>query len=138
MQKSFFKTWAHISLLAANIIYGVNYSIAKAVMPDQIKPLALVALRSISAAGLFWMTSLFMPKETVSKKDFLYLFGCSFFGVVIKQVLFPVSLNYTSPVNSSIIISTNPIFAFVFAAIILKENISLLKRIGLAIGLSGV
>jgi len=138
MQKSFFKTWAHISLLAANIIYGLNYSIAKAVMPDQIKPLALVALRSISAAGLFWLTSIFLPKEKVSRKDLLYLLGCSFFGVVINQVLFLVGLNYTSPVNSSIIISTNPIFAFVFAAIILKENISLLKSIGLAIGLSGV
>jgi len=138
MYRKLFKTWAHIALLAANIIYGVNYSVAKAVMPDQIKPLALVALRSISAAGLFWLTSIFLPKEKVGRKDLLYLFGCSFFGVVINQVLFLVGLNYTSPVNSSIIISTNPIFAFVFAAIILKENISLLKSIGLAIGLSGV
>jgi hypothetical protein len=76
MHKTFFKTWAHISLLAANIIYGVNYSIAKAVMPDQIKPLALVALRSISAAGLFWLTSIFLPKEKVSRKDF----SCQFFN----------------------------------------------------------
>ena len=135
MHKRLFKTWAHISLLAANIIYGINYSIAKAVMPDHIKPLALVSLRSISAAVLFWITSLFMPKEKVSRKDLLYLFGCSFFGVVINQILFLVGLNYTSPVNSSIIISTNPIFAFVFAALILKENITFLKGIGLAIGL---
>jgi len=138
MHRKLFKTWAHLALLAANIIYGVNYSVAKAVMPDQIKPLALVALRSISAALLFWMTSMFLPKERVNRKDLLYLFGCSFFGVVINQVLFLVGLNYTSPVNSSIIISTNPIFAFVFAAIILRENISLLKSVGLAIGLSGV
>ena len=138
MHKSRLKTWAHISLLVANIIYGVNYSVAKGVMPDQIKPLALVVLRSIGAAGLFWITSLFLPKEKVRRKDLLYLIGCSFFGVVINQVLFLVGLNYTSPVNSSIIISTNPIFAFVFAAIILKENISLLKGTGLAIGLSGV
>lgn len=107
-------------------------------MPDHIKPLALVALRSISAASLFWITSLFLPKEKVSKKDIFYLFGCSFFGVVINQVLFLIGLDYTSPVNSSIIISTNPIFAFVFAAIILKENITFLKGVGLAIGLSGV
>ncbi len=138
MHKSRVKTWAHLSLLAANIIYGVNYSIAKAVMPDQIRPLALVSLRTVFAAGLFWMTSLFMPKETVSRKDLLYLFGCSFFGMVINQVLFLVGLNYTSPVNSSIIISTNPIFAFVFAALVLRENITFLKGIGLAIGLSGV
>lgn len=138
MHKSRVKTWAHLSLLAANIIYGMNYSIAKSVMPDSIKPLALVSLRTVSAAVIFWITSLFMPKETVSKKELLYLFGCSFFGMVINQVLFLIGLNYTSPVNSSIIISTNPIFAFVFAAIILKENITILKGIGLAIGLSGV
>ena len=138
MSKSRVKTWAHIALLAANTIYGINYSVAKAIMPDQIKPLALVAVRSISAAALFWITSLFMPKEKVNKKDILYLFLCSFFGVVINQVLFLVGLNYTSPVNSSIIISTNPIFAFIFAAVILKENITFLKGIGLSIGLSGV
>jgi drug/metabolite transporter (DMT)-like permease len=138
MYKSRFKTWAHLSLLAANIIYGLNYSIAKAVMPDTIKPFALVSVRTVFAALLFWTTSLFMPKETVSRKELLYLFGCSFFGMVINQTLFLLGLNYTSPVNSSIIISTNPIFAFVFAALILKENITFLKGTGMAIGLSGV
>jgi len=138
MHKSRIKTWAHLSLLAANIIYGLNYSIAKAVMPDHIKPFALVSLRSISAAALFWITSLFVPKEQVNRKDLLFLFGCSFFGVVINQTLFLVGLDMTTPINSSIILSTNPIFAFVFAALILKERITFLKGTGLAIGLSGV
>ncbi|MGA2405545.1 MAG: DMT family transporter [Bacteroidales bacterium] len=138
MHKSRVKTWAHMSLLAANIIYGLNYSIAKAVMPDHIKPFALVSIRSVFTAGLFWITSLFMPKEPVNRKDLLYLFACSFFGVVINQTLFLVGLNLTTPINSSIILSTNPIFAFVFAALILKEKITFLKGTGLAIGLSGV
>jgi drug/metabolite transporter (DMT)-like permease len=138
MHKSRVKTWAHLSLLGANIIYGLNFSIAKAVMPDSIKPFALVSLRSISAAALFWITSMFMPKEPVSRKDLWYLFGVSFFGVVINQTLFLVGLDMTTPINSSIILSTNPIFAFVFAAIILREKISFLKGTGLAIGLSGV
>ena len=138
MHKSRLNTWAHLSLLAANIIYGLNYSIAKAVMPEHIKPFALVSVRSISAAALFWITSLFMPREPVNRKDLLFLFGCSFFGVVINQTLFLVGLDMTTPINSSIILSTNPIFAFVFAALILKERITFLKGTGLAIGLSGV
>jgi len=138
MRKRPLRTWAHLSLLAANLIYGLNYSIAKSIMPDHIRPLALVSLRSAITAGLFWMTSLFMPKEPVNRRDLLFLFGCSFFGVVINQVLFLAGLNLTTPVNSSIILSTNPIFAFVFAALILKERISLLKGSGLALGLSGV
>jgi drug/metabolite transporter (DMT)-like permease len=138
MHKSRVITWAHLSLLAANIIYGINYSVAKAVMPDHIKPFALLSIRSISAAALFWITSLFIPREPVNRKDLLFLFGCSFFGVVINQALFLVGLDMTTPVNSSIILSTNPIFAFVFAALILKEKITFLKGTGLAIGLSGV
>jgi drug/metabolite transporter (DMT)-like permease len=138
MHKSRVKTWAHLSLLGANIIYGLNFSIAKAVMPDHIKPFALVALRSISAAALFWITSLFMPKQPVNRKDLLFLFSVSFFGVVINQTLFLVGLSMTTPINSSIILSTNPIFAFIFAALILKERITFLKGTGLSIGLSGV
>jgi drug/metabolite transporter (DMT)-like permease len=79
-----------------------------------------------------------MPREPVNRKDLLFLFGCSFFGVVINQTLFLVGLDMTTPINSSIILSTNPIFAFVFAALILKERITFLKGTGLAIGLSGV
>jgi len=138
MHKSRVKTWAHLSLLAANIIYGLNFSIAKSVMPDAIKPFALVSLRSISAAALFWATSLFMPKEPVKNKDLLFLFVVSFFGVVINQTLFLVGLDMTSPINSSIILSTNPVFAFIFAALILRERITFLKGTGLALGLSGV
>jgi drug/metabolite transporter (DMT)-like permease len=138
MHRSRVKTWAHLSLLAANIIYGINYSVAKAVMPDQIRPFALLSVRSVAAAAIFWIAGLFVPAEKVSRKDLLYLLACSFFGVVINQGLFLAGLNLTTPVNSSIILSTNPIFAFVFAAIILRERITLLKGTGLAIGLAGV
>lgn len=138
MLRKMLRTRAHLSLLAANIIYGLNFSIAKAVMPDHIKPFALVSLRSVSAAAMFWITSLFMPKEPVRRKDLLYMFVFSFFGVVINQTLFLVGLDMTTPINSSIILSTNPIFAFVFAAFILREKITFLKGAGLALGLSGV
>jgi drug/metabolite transporter (DMT)-like permease len=138
MRKIGLRTWAHLSLLVANVIYGLNFSIAKAIMPDSIKPFALVSVRSLLGTGLFWFSGLFLPKETVSRKDLLYLFGCSFFGVVINQVLFLVGLEMTSPINSSIILSTNPIFAFIFAALILRESISFMKGAGLALGLSGV
>ena len=138
MTKSLLRTRAHLSLLAANIIFGLNYSIAKSVMPEQIKPFALVSLRSLVTTILFWIASLFIPKEPVNRKELLFLFGCSFFGVVINQTLFLVGLDMTSPINSAIILSTNPIFAFVFAALILKEHISFMKGGGLAIGLAGV
>jgi drug/metabolite transporter (DMT)-like permease len=138
MEKSFFRTRAHIALIVANLIYGLNFSIAKSVMPGFIKPLALVSIRSVVTAVLFWITSFFLPREKVEKRDLIYIFGCSFLGVVINQVLFLAGLNLTSPINSSIILAINPVAAFVFAAIILKERISLIRGGGLAVGLSGI
>jgi drug/metabolite transporter (DMT)-like permease len=107
-------------------------------MPGYFKPLALVSVRSIVAAAMFWITGLFLPEEKVNRKDLLYLFGCSFLGVVINQMLFLAGLNLTTPIDSSIILSINPVAVFVFAAIILKERISLLRGAGLAVGLSGI
>ncbi|MFN8241169.1 MAG: DMT family transporter [Bacteroidales bacterium] len=138
MKKTFFNTRAHLALLAANLIYGLNFSIAKSVMPMYIKPLALVSVRSVLTAGLFWLTGLFMPKEKVEKRDLLYIFACSFLGVVFNQILFLAGLNMTTPVNSSIILAINPVAAFVFAAIILGEKISLTRGAGLAVGLTGI
>lgn len=138
MDRSWVKTRAHLSLLAANIIYGLNVIFGKAVMPDHIKPFALLTLRSVSAVILFWAASLFIPKEKVERKDLLFMFSVFIFGVVINQALFLAGLALTSPINSSIIMSVNPIFAFVFAALILKEKITFLKGTGLFIGFVGV
>ena len=50
---------AHIAIILANIIYGLNYSIAKEIMPDYIKPYGLTVCRGIAAIGLFWLMSFF-------------------------------------------------------------------------------
>jgi drug/metabolite transporter (DMT)-like permease len=138
MEKRWVKTPAHLALIAANIIYGLNYSIAKAVIPVHIRPFALLSLRSGIAAILFWITSLFMPKDRISPKYIFYICAVSVFGVIINQAFFLLGLELTSPINSSVILSTNPIFAFLFAALILKEKVTFLKGTGLAIGFAGV
>ena len=58
---------AHISLFVAQVIYALNYSIAKDVMPLHVKPLGLVFLRILGACILFWVASLFVKKEAVEK-----------------------------------------------------------------------
>jgi drug/metabolite transporter (DMT)-like permease len=138
MTKSWLNTRAHLALLGANIIYGLNFIFGKAVMPEHITPFALLFLRSISAALLFWITSLFIPKEKVERKDLIFIASVAVFGVVINQAMFLAGLALTSPINSSIIQSTNPIFAFIFAAFILKEKITFLRGAGLVVGFSGV
>ena len=79
---------AHLALIGANLIYGLNYSIAKLLMPDYIKPLGLVTLRAVVATTLFWIFSKFFPKEKVEKRDLIYMLSFFLFGVFFNQVFF--------------------------------------------------
>lgn len=138
MIRKWIRTRAHLALITANIIYGLNFVFGKAVMPEFIKPFALLTIRNVITLILFWISSLFIPKEKVQRKDLLYILSIAVFGVVINQALFLWGLSLTSPINSSIIQSINPIFAFAFAALILHEKITFLKSTGLILGFTGV
>ena len=129
--------YAHVALIGANIIYGLNYSIAKLLMPEYIKPLGLVALRSIIATSLFWIFSLFFPREKIERKDLLYILGFFAFGVVINQVFFLEGLNLTTPINASLLMLLNPILAIIFGMIILRERLSGRRVGGVLTGMTG-
>jgi len=128
---------SHVAILMANLIYGVNYVVAKGVMPDYIKPLGLVFYRVLGASILFWIFSLFLPKERVAKKDLLYIAVCAIFGVVGNQMLFLAGLNYTSPIDASIMMTVNPILVLVIASILIKEKITNRKIVGIVVGAAG-
>ena len=131
----FFK--AHLALFVANLIYGINYSVAKDVMPGYMQPSALVLLRVSGALLLFWLAARFFVSEKVHKKDLLKLAACGLFGVAVNQMFFLKGLNITTPINASIIMTTNPILVLIAAGIILKESITMTKVAGIILGLSG-
>src|ERR1041385_828385 len=127
----------HIALLIAQIIYAMNYSIAKDLMPAYLQPFALVFLRITGACALFWFISLFTKNEKVERKDMLKFLWLALFGVVINQVFFIWGLSLTKPINSAIIMISNPIIVFVFTLIVLKESITVPKISGLLLAIAG-
>jgi drug/metabolite transporter (DMT)-like permease len=127
----------HIALFAAQVIYALNYSIAKGLMPGFITPIALVFLRIIGAAILFWILSFFMRTQKVERKDLKRMAVLAVFGVLINQVFFIYGLSITTPINSSIIMISNPIVVFIFTLFILKERITFLKVSGLSLAVIG-
>lgn len=130
-------TKGHIALLFTQVIYALNYSIAKGLMPDYIGPLAIVLYRIIGACLLFWITSLFVTSQKVEKKDLMKMVWLSLFGVVINQIFFIYGLSLTSPINSSIILISSPILVFLFTIIIFKEKITFLRFTGLGLAILG-
>lgn len=128
---------AHLSLLTANIIYGINYTVAKDVMPEYIRPSGFVLMRVIGAVLLFWLVARIFAHEKIDKKDIPRFFVCGIFGVALNQIMFFEGLNLTTPINAGIIMVITPIMVLIMSSIILREKITTNKVTGIALGVSG-
>ena len=131
------RTLGFLAALGATVIYGLNHTIAKNIMPTYITPFGFILLRVLGAAILFWVVSFFIKPEKIKKKDWPRLIACSFLGMVINMLAFFKGLELSTPVNSSVIITISPIIVFIFSAILLKEKIQFLKTIGIISGFIG-
>ncbi len=128
---------AHISLLFANLIYAINYSFAKDVMPTFIMPAGFILLRVLGAFFLFFLLYKIFIREKVEAKDLLRLVACGFFGVAVNQLFFFEGLNLSTPINASIIMTMNPIIVIVISFFMLKESFGIKKISGVLLGLVG-
>lgn len=124
---------AHLALLAANIIYGINYIVAKGIMPHKIGPSAFIFLRILGASLLFWFIRIFV-KEKIDKSDYFRLIVCGVLGIAINQLLYFHGLNLTSPIDASIIITAVPVMVLVFSFFLLNEKVTSQKLLGVLIG----
>ncbi len=127
----------HIALFAVNLIYALNYTIAKDVMPLYVKPYGFILLRVTGALILFGLFFKSAFRQKIDKQDYWRIVLCGFFGVAFNQLTFFKGLSITTPINSAIIMTSTPILVLIVASILIKERISLKKILGIIIGLSG-
>ena len=129
----------HLAGFIAYAIFGFNIIVCKDLTSDGlIPPLGIFTLRSLGAGSLFWLISLFQPREKVDKKDFFKIFLASLLGFFTCQITFLVGLPYITPMDCSIMTALAPIYTMIVAAIALKEPITFKKAGGVAISLAGV
>jgi drug/metabolite transporter (DMT)-like permease len=128
---------AHIALFSVNALYGANHVIAKGVMPDYLTPSVFIFLRASGATLLFWIFKIIFVREKVQRKDLFLMALCGLFGVAMNQLFFFHGLSLTSPVNTGIIMTINPILVVVLSFFILKEAITLRRSVGILIGATG-
>lgn len=127
---------SHLALFAVNLLYGINYLVAKGLMPSVIGPNGFILMRVMGATLLFWMVYSFRF-EKVAMADIGRIALCAVFGVAVNQLFFFNGLMRTSPVNASVIMTTTPIIVFILSLIILKEKPKLIRIVGLVIGAIG-
>lgn len=131
---------AHIGLLAVNVFYGANYSIAKISLPKYIEPAGYILLR-VAASTLLYLLFLLVVMRgqswKIDKSDWIRLILCGITGVAVNQVLFFEGLARTSPVHAALILTSNPLLVLVAAAFLIKEKITVRKFSGIFLGIAG-
>jgi drug/metabolite transporter (DMT)-like permease len=128
----------HLALFTVSLLYGATFTIAKQVMPEYVKPFAFILMRvSVAAVCIFIFHSIFVKKRITDKKDFLQLGISALFGVPFNMLIFFKGLSITTPINGAVLMLNTPIFVVIFAAIYLKEKITLQKIIGILIAAFG-
>lgn len=128
----------HSAMLCSNVMWGLMSPIAKFVMIGGIiTPLIVTNLRIAGAMILFWIASLFTPKEHVPKGDLARLFVASLMAIVFNQGCFIFGVGLTTPGDASIITTSMPLWAMILSAFILKERITGRKIGGIIAGATG-
>lgn len=129
----------HLACFTAYLIFGLNIVVCKELTTSGvISPLALFTLRSMGAGSLFWLISLFRPKERVDRRDFPKIFCASVLGFFLAQISFLFAISRITPMDCSIVASLAPFYTMFIAAYTLKEPLSTQKIGGVVLSLCGV
>ncbi|GAB4377562.1 MAG: DMT family transporter [Salibacteraceae bacterium] len=131
------KLKAHVALAIVGSLYGLNYIVAKGIMPDYIGPSGFILYRVVGATILFWIAHRMFSREKLAKEDVPRVVQCAVFGVAMNQLFFFNGLNLTSPIHASVIMTVNPILVLLAASVVLREQITGRKIGGIALGISG-
>ncbi len=131
------KIEGHVAVLLANVIFGLGVPITKLLLDEWVSPMAYMATRCIGAAAIFWLISLFLPKEHVERRDLLTICGGGLLGFVISQTLTAWALHFTSPVYFSLIATLTPVATMLCATLMIGEKMNGRGVIGVLIGIAG-
>lgn len=131
--------FGHIACFTAYLIFGLNIVVCKDLTTSGIiSPISLFFLRSVGAGTLFWIISLFIPRQRVEISDFPKFIVASLLGFFLTQIFFLMAISRITPMDCSIITSLSPIYTMFIAAYALKEPLSVKKIGGVVLSLCGI
>ena len=128
------KTEANLSMIVSKTFSGLNANALKYLLPLWIAPLTGVMFRCVFAAIVFWIISIFWKQEKTTRREKITLFLLGAIGLYGFMFFYLLGVSKTTPVSSSLFSSLQPIWVFI---IFLRERITAMKIIGIAIGLGG-
>ncbi len=131
------KIQGHAAVLSANVIFGLGVPVTALLLSQWVSPMVYMLTRCVGAAAIFWIISLFMPAERVTRRDLLVIMGGGLLGIVVSQTLTAWALVYTTPVYFSLIATLTPVATMLMAALFIGERITTVRLAGVATGIVG-
>lgn len=123
--------------LGAASIWGGMYVVSKVVL-DIIPPFLLVAIRLILGALTLAIVLRLRGFSSISRRQFFQVLGVGLVGYGISLSLQFLGTKLSTAANGSLVTSATPAFVLVFAALLLKEKITLRRLIALVLATLGV
>ncbi|MCB9613823.1 MAG: DMT family transporter [Sandaracinus sp.] len=131
------KARGHVAVLLCCLIFATNILVTSSLTEEWMTPMGYTASRLLYGAVALWLIDLFFTKERVARKDLLVLAVGGFLGFVVSQLAFATSVQYTSPVNFSLIMAMVPIVTLVLSVLFLRERTRLANVIGIFLSIAG-
>lgn len=128
----------HFALIISNLMFGANYSFYSSLIGGHdISSEGLYVLRTIVSVLFFSGIMFISGKWRIDVKDLYKLGIVAALLVFGRQYLMLDAMNYTSPIDGSIIATTGPIFIMIISAFILKERFTMTRTLGIILGFGG-
>lgn len=123
--------------LGAASIWGGMYVVSKVVL-EIIPPFSLIVLRLVLGSLTLWLMLVFRSRTAVTSKLFWRVFGVGVVGYGISLGFQFVGTKLSTAANGALVTSATPAFVLLFAGLILRERITGVHLIALALASLGV
>lgn len=129
----------NVEMTVAKIFSGLNQNALRYLLPRWMDAMSGVVLRLGAGALLFWLYGWLNPREKDAStwKDRLQLLLIGIVFVFGYMWCLLKGLSYTTPIDSSIFISLQPIWVFIMALVLKTDRFTFSKAIGMALGVGG-
>jgi len=129
---------AHLAVLAANLIFAVNYTVVKWVTPGLIGPFGLNVVRVLSTVGITWLLFPFgRGPWRPERRDVGRILLCGLTGVCLNQLLFIKGLLMTQVMHATLIQLTTPVVITLISFLFLRHRLGAVRIAGLVCGIGG-
>ena len=129
----------NLACFIAYLIFGFNIIFCKNIADcGLVSPMSLYLMRALGALALFWLISLFTPRESIELRDMWKVAVASLLGLFLTQLTFLKAVTLTTALDISILSLLSPIMALLVAVAFRREKITVGGVVGLAISFFGV